>query len=91
MERWLSNCNVVTTELAIPVNLTSQPHIKPVCLPQQAGSQYGGQPAVVSGWGTVGSGASLNSALHQVTVNVFNDSGKGHFIRLLLPLLYIEF
>ena len=61
------------------MNLTSQPHIKPVCLPQEAGAQYGGQPAVVSGWGTVGSGASLNSALHQVTVTVFNDSGKGRF------------
>ena len=29
---------------------------------------YGGSPAVVSGWGTVGSGDLLNSALHQVTM-----------------------
>ena len=63
-------------ELSTPVNLTAAAHIKPACLPGQEDSQYGGQPAVVSGWGTVGSGASLNSALHQVTVTVFNDSGK---------------
>ena len=67
-------------ELATPVNLTAEAHIKPACLPGQSGSQYGGQQAVVSGWGTVGSGASLNSALHQVTVTVFNDSGKGHIL-----------
>ena len=66
-------------ELASPVNLTAEAHIKPVCLPGQDGSQYGGQQAVVTGWGTVGSGASLNSALHQVTLTVFNDSGKATF------------
>ena len=66
-------------ELAAPLNLTAQANIKPACLPGQEDSQYGGQPAVVSGWGTVGSGASLNSALHQVTVTVFNDSGKSSF------------
>ena len=32
---------------------------------------------MVSGWGTVGSGDHLNSALHQVTVTVFNDSECG--------------
>ena len=73
----------MTAELSAPVNLTAHANIKPACLPTDAGSHYGGQLAVVSGWGTVGSGASLNSALHQVSVTVFNDSDCGRVSRYM--------
>ena len=63
-------------ELAQPVNLTANPNIKPVCLPSRY-KTYGDQSAVVSGWGTVGSGMSLNAHLHEVTVNIYEDGDCG--------------
>jgi len=63
-------------ELEHPVNLTAYPNIKPICLPTRY-KTYGGQLGVVSGWGTVGSGMSLNAHLHEVTVNIYNDGDCG--------------
>jgi len=59
-------------ELEHPVNLTVHPNIKPICLPISY-KTYADQLAVVSGWGTVGSGESLNAHLHEVTVNIYRD------------------
>ena len=52
--------DISVLELKHPVNLTAYPNIKPICLPTRH-KTYGGQLGVVSGWGTVGSGMSLNA------------------------------
>ena len=56
-------------ELERPLNLSRLPNIKPVCLPTGP-TDFSGQPGVVSGWGTVGSGAALTAHLHEVTVTI---------------------
>ena len=67
--------DIAVLELQIPVNLTSHPNIKPACLPS-SGALYPGD-AIVSGWGTVGSGSYLNSWLHEVGVTIFADGDCG--------------
>ena len=62
--------------LAEAVSLTDYPNIKPACLPTAAGQVFPGD-AIVSGWGTVGSGSYLNSWLHEVNVTVFADGNCG--------------
>ena len=68
--------DIAILTLAQKVNLTAFPNIKPLCLPQTFKS-YGGKTGVVSGWGTVGSGLSLNAHLHEVTVNIHRDDECG--------------
>ena len=68
--------DIAVLELATTVSLTDYPNIKPACLPTAAGQLYPGD-AVVSGWGTVGSGSYLNSWLHEVNVTVFTDGNCG--------------
>ena len=57
------------------ISLKDYPNIKPACLPSK-GALFPGD-AVVSGWGTVGSGMHLNSWLHEVNVTVFADGDCG--------------
>ena len=79
------NYNSQTTEndiavlvLSSPVDLRAYPNIKPACLPNAGSiSQFVGQSAVVSGWGTVGSGLSLNSHLFEVNVEVYGKTNCG--------------
>ena len=67
--------DIAVIELGSEVPLDMYPHIKPACLPD-AGALFPGQ-AIVSGWGTVGSGSYLNSWLHEVDVTVFADGDCG--------------
>ena len=67
--------DISVLELATPISLTDYPNIKPACLPAE-GAQFPGD-AIVSGWGTVGSGMHLNSWLHEVNVTVFADGNCG--------------
>merc|ERR1719384_1854520 len=67
--------DIAVLELATAVSLTDYPNIKPACLPA-AGAQFPGD-ALVSGWGTIGSGSYLNSWLHEVNVTVFTDGNCG--------------
>ena len=67
--------DIAVIELDSEVPLDMYPHIKPACLPD-AGALFPGD-AVVSGWGTVGSGSYLNSWLHEVDVTVFPDGDCG--------------
>ena len=67
--------DISVLELATSVSLFDYPNIKPACLPS-AGALYPGD-AIVSGWGTVGSGSYLNSWLHEVNVTVFTDGNCG--------------
>ena len=67
--------DISVLELASSVSLTDYPNIKPACLPS-AGALFPGD-AIVSGWGTVGSGSYLNSWLHEVNVTVFTDGNCG--------------
>jgi len=59
--------------LATPVNFTSQSHIRPVCLPEDASLGYAGKDAVVTGWGTTESGGSVSNVLREVTVGVIKN------------------
>ena len=68
--------DIALLELEHTVNLTAYPNIKPICLPGRY-KTYGDQLGVVSGWGTVGSGLSLNAHLHEVTVSIYNDGECG--------------
>ena len=73
----LSN-DICVLELSSAVDLTSFPHIKPACLPYSSQiTDFVGQSAVVSGWGTIGSGLTLNSHLHEVSVEVYGNSNCG--------------
>ena len=67
--------DIAVIELSSEVPLDMYPHIKPACLPD-AGALFPGD-AIVSGWGTVGSGSYLNSWLHEVDVTVFSDGDCG--------------
>ena len=67
--------DIAVVELDSEVPLDTYPHIKPACLPD-AGALFPGE-AIVSGWGTVGSGSYLNSWLHEVDVTVFSDGDCG--------------
>ena len=66
IENWLNEW--MTDSLTISRVAFATKNIWKYKQPEQAGMSYGGSPAVVSGWGTVGSGDLLNSALHQVTM-----------------------
>ena len=61
------------------VDLYAHPNIKPACLPdtETVEADLIGEQAVVSGWGTVGSGEHLNGHLHEVTVEVYGKSNCG--------------
>ena len=67
--------DIAVLELTSPVSLFDYPNIKPACLPS-AGAQFPGD-ALVSGWGTIGSGSYLNSWLHEVNVTVFSHGNCG--------------
>ena len=67
--------DIAVIELDSDVPLDMYPHIKPACLPD-AGALFPGD-AIVSGWGTVGSGSHLNSWLHEVDITVFSDGDCG--------------
>jgi len=67
--------DIAVIELGSEIPLDMYPNIKPACLPE-AGALFPGE-AIVSGWGTVGSGSYLNSWLHEVDVTVFSDGDCG--------------
>ena len=75
--------DIAVIELSSSVPLDMYPHIKPACLPEP-GATFPGQ-AVVSGWGTVGSGSYLNSWLHEVDVTVFSDGDCGSMNSAMTP------
>ena len=58
-----SDYDVALMRLAVPVNFSSQPQVRPICLPQSlsSSSSYAGALATVTGWGTIySSGPSSN-------------------------------
>jgi len=70
--------DIAVLVLTTPVDLAAYPNIKPACLPDtETVDDLVGEQAVVSGWGTVGSGQHLNGHLHEVTVEVFAKSNCG--------------
>ena len=61
-----------------PVNLTAYPNIKPACLPYvSTNTDFVGSQAIVSGWGTIGSGLHLTSDLMEVNVDVYGKTNCG--------------
>jgi len=64
--------DISVLKLAEPLDLTAYPNIKPACLPAAAAS-FSGATALVSGWGTVGSGLPLVAWLNKVEVSVLED------------------
>jgi len=61
-------------ELEQAVDLFSKPNIKPVCLPS-GGKTYNGEDSIVSGWGSINSGAPSPANLHAVKVQIYGDCG----------------
>ena len=70
-------------QLKKKISLKDYPNIKPACLPKK-GALFPGD-AIVSGWGTVGSGMHLNSWLHEVNVTVFADGNCGYMNDHMTP------
>ena len=68
--------DISVLELEETVDLTSHPHIKPICLPAQD-TTYANRAATVAGWGTFSSGGSLASHLQEVQVTVFISMNSG--------------
>jgi len=71
-------------ELESAVDLYSFPTIKPICLPAQ-GATFPNEQATVSGWGTLSSGGSSPSTLHEVDVTVFADGNCGEMNQYMTP------
>merc|ERR1712121_120874 len=75
--------------LSSPIDLYSYPNIKPACLPTtETVDDLIGENAVVSGWGTVGSGLHQNSHLHEVTVKVLGKSNCGSHTSGMTPDMF---
>jgi len=53
--------------------VTFSDDISPACLPN-SGTNYDSRSAVVSGWGTLSSGGSTPTVLHEVTVNTMSNA-----------------
>ena len=68
--------DISVLELEEAVDLTSYPHIKPICLPAQD-TTYANSNATVSGWGTFSAGGFLAAHLQEVDVTVFADGDCG--------------
>lgn len=64
--------DISVLKLAEPLDLNNYPNIKPACLPAE-GASFSGSTAVVSGWGTTGSGLPLVAWLNKVEVSVLGD------------------
>ena len=67
--------DIAILELATTVSLYDHPNIKPACLPAP-GALFPGD-AIVSGWGTIGSGSYQTSWLQEVNVTIFADGNCG--------------
>jgi len=72
--------DIAVIVLDSPVDLTAYPNIKPACLPfctRATDPEFVGETAVVSGWGTLGSGELMVSNLNEVEVEVYGKSNCG--------------
>ena len=75
--------DIAVLELQSPVDLTTHPNIKPICLPA-SGATYTGSSATVSGWGTLKYRGSNTAHLQQVQVQVFADGDCGSIMDPLM-------
>jgi len=71
------NSSTVDYDFAIltlcdPVTFTED--ISPACLPASSSTDYDSRQAVVSGWGTLSTGGSTPTVLHEVTINTMSNS-----------------
>jgi len=67
------------------------PNIKPACLPfctRYTDPFFVGNTAIVSGWGTIGSGQNSVSNLNEVEVEVFSKSNCGDHTTLMTPDMF---
>ena len=58
-----SDYDVALMRLSAPVNFSSQPQVRPICLPQVSDSSYAGALATVTGWGTIYSSGPTSDVL----------------------------
>jgi len=71
------NKNTVDYDFAILTlceAVTFSTDISPACLPASSSTNYDNRQAVVSGWGTLSSGGSTPTVLHEVTINTMSNS-----------------
>jgi len=60
--------------LTLCEEVTFTTDISPACLPASSSTNYDSRQAVVSGWGTLSSGGSTPTVLHEVTINTMSNS-----------------
>ena len=86
----LSN-DIAILVLSEPVDLLAYPNIKPACLPfctRYTDPYFVGKSAIVSGWGTIGSGENSVSNLNEVEVEVFSKSDCGNHTSMMTPDMF---
>ena len=66
------NNDYAILRLANPVTFTNE--VSPACLPADLSATYAGVLATVTGWGTLSSGGSQPSTLHEVEVTVTTNA-----------------
>jgi len=73
-DKQTSNYDFSLMKLAEPIDFSSYPHIRPICLPENDDSDYSNFVSTVTGWGTTSLGGSTSSKLLEVDVNVLSNS-----------------
>ena len=72
------NSRTVDYDFSILVTLCEEvdftTDISPACLPTSSNTNYDNRQAVVSGWGTLSSGGSTPTVLHEVTLNTMSNA-----------------
>merc|ERR1712106_907191 len=73
-DKQTSNYDFSLMKLSEPIDFSSYPHIRPICLPENDDSDYANFVSTVTGWGTTSLGGSTSSKLLEVDVNVMTNS-----------------
>merc|ERR1719341_2685408 len=60
--------------LTLCESVTFTTDISPACLPPSSSTNYDNRQAVVSGWGTLSTGGSTPTVLHEVTINTMSNA-----------------
>ena len=72
--RKTTNFDFSLLKLVEPIDFSTYPHIRPICLPKKDDSDYSNFVSTVTGWGTTSLGGSTSSKLLEVDVNVLSNS-----------------
>ena len=77
---WHSN-DLALLKLKYPLDFSTVPHVRPICLPKNAVKTYVGWPAIVAGWGRTSTTSGTSSLLLEANVEVLSNEqckASGH-------------